>query len=850
MDKLFHIVTDKVVMTWSKGRGKDRPVLPGIHPPPGCLIITGRRLRVIFSDETWRADVPEAIASDHIQTVGPRLFEETDYSIFLQSRDGQSVRIWHRDPLIIQHLHDERQGSLLHGLINFRSQVGRSLFTVMVGDEPEFDFEVEVFPTKLDYQSDYQQILAEVQEVMTGLALEYLRSTYRLGAISPVPNPSQLEWLTLLRQMADQLERALYHVAEHPIRGLTREPVSIRADQVKHVDSSLRAAIRKGAGRGGWLSQAQGVAIRQHLDERRPRPTLDTPEHRWLAGQLDRIRRRLGELLQHEAAQRQERRHRAPSDGQGNERQRKTREEIVVLESRMARLCRLEPLASAEGQPPPGFASLQLIGAPGYREAYQACLVLSLGLRVMDGPLQLSIKDLGLLYEYWCFLALLRLVAEETGQAIAPETLFAITQQGVQVLLKKGQRTSIPFDAQGGRLVTVTYNPRFANEPILIPQQPDMLVTIEDQDWPKLHLLLDAKYRVEAADEYQARYGSPGPPEDALNVLHRYRDAILERTGCECDDHPKRTVVQAAAVFPFTTTLLGEFKDGRLWQSLNRIGIGAIPLLPGTTEYLQCWLRAALREGGWDLADRVIDHRSHERALEWRQAAVDPVLIGTLNGRHPAEHLQWIIDERRYYMPVIATQRRQYATRIIAFYSSLTLRTPGAITHMAQVERVEVVTRGQIQTPWPGHMAPADNCVLFHLSEIIPLSPPIDDRGSKAQTQGIRDHRWTSRLGFERARSFKELLLETEPEWRLYERLKAADIPFTLEDPQPPRLHKVSDPVGRVWFVLTEMGVRIRYAGDAGFVMRSADGTEQYVARVDEVVGLLGHAAGELGAHE
>ena len=34
-----------------------------------------------------------------------------------------------------------------------------------------------------------------------------------------------------------------------------------------------------------------------------------------------------------------------------------------------------------------------------------------------------------------------------------------------------------------------------------------------------MHLVLDAKYRLDASPEYITRYKSPGPPEDTLNSI-------------------------------------------------------------------------------------------------------------------------------------------------------------------------------------------------------------------------------------------------------------------------------------------------------------------------------------------
>ena len=265
------------------------------------------------------------------------------------------------------------------------------------------------------------------------------------------PSPTNLEWVLQLRHVVDDLDRGLLHVARHPIRGLVREVVSIRAERVRRVDPHMRAAIRRGTGGGPFVRVNDHLVVRQKLEEQRAQPTLDTSEHRRLSVQIDRIRRRLAWLRRQEAAT------------ELTDRRRKSLHELAEVERRMTRLGRLEPLIAAQGHAPPGFASLQLMGAPGYGEAYHACLALTLGLRITDGPMQVSVKDLSLLYEYWCYLALLRLVAEETGHPIDPHTLLNISQQGLRVLLRKGHQTRVPFKDQAGRTIEVCYNPKFGS---------------------------------------------------------------------------------------------------------------------------------------------------------------------------------------------------------------------------------------------------------------------------------------------------------------------------------------------------------------------------------------------------
>ena len=139
-----------------------------------------------------------------------------------------------------------------------------------------------------------------------------------------------------------------------------------------------------------------------------PSSHCSTPEHRWFRRQLAEIRSRIASMVL------------AERDRQKNPRRRSARseralEELRSFESRISSLLELEPLAEAVGEPPANFSSLLLQAAPGYREAYSTCLVLRMGLRLEGGPLQLSLKEISTLYEYWCYLAVIKLAAEQLG---------------------------------------------------------------------------------------------------------------------------------------------------------------------------------------------------------------------------------------------------------------------------------------------------------------------------------------------------------------------------------------------------------------------------------------------------
>jgi hypothetical protein len=48
--------------------------------------------------------------------------------------------------------------------------------------------------------------------------------------------------------------------------------------------------------------------------------------------------------------------------------------------------------------------------------------------------------------------------------------------------------------------LAVTYNPQLGAHG-LVPQKPDILLSVTDKNWPEVHLVLDAKYRLDASPD-------------------------------------------------------------------------------------------------------------------------------------------------------------------------------------------------------------------------------------------------------------------------------------------------------------------------------------------------------------
>ncbi len=99
------------------------------------------------------------------------------------------------------------------------------------------------------------------------------------------------------------------------------------------------------------------------------------------------------------------------------------------------------------------------------------------------------------------------------------------------------------------------------------------MIALKEKDWAIVKLVLDAKYRIETSEEYIQTIGMPGPPQDAVNVLHRYRDAILEHS--DQNTQPKRVIVEGVALYPFVDKN-NRFHTSKLYASLKRSGIGSM----------------------------------------------------------------------------------------------------------------------------------------------------------------------------------------------------------------------------------------------------------------------------------
>jgi predicted component of viral defense system (DUF524 family) len=561
-----------------------RGYLIDAESPPGRLRFTS------LTDVACRVRLsPDSGLVGQETDEGPRLFEDTPYRFFIEASEGE-VTVAHRSPEMAgQFSALPDHPNLLEGTVNFRRQVGISRFNVMVDDEQALAFEIEVFPTKLDYATDYRDLIDDTTRVSRALALEYLRATSQEAAPTPADEATELEWVLLLRSQLQRLVQAMAFINRNPHRVLVRDVRTQPLHRVRRPTSTTLNAIRHGAGSGPWSSIA-GFRARSRLPSDVRRETLDTPEHRWIKQGLQSALRNLTHVIQRVQAELQQ------GEGSGRSTLRVERElaELQGMEKTLERLLRSAFLEDVSGPPPSRFSSLALMSRMGYREAYQALVVLQHGIRVEGTALEVSVTDLDVLFEYWCFLRCVELLRELTSESMDAANLFRISASGVRVVLEKGSASRVRLGFEG-QTAEVTYNPAYSG--LTGNQRPDIVLRILREGWPPMDIVFDAKYRVDASSEYVRQFGVPGPPADAVNVLHRYRDAILSFP------NEKRHAVRGAALFPLNEAMSTHFENRPLRRALTSLGVGALPFLPTNVDHVRKWLRELLDTPSETLAE-------------------------------------------------------------------------------------------------------------------------------------------------------------------------------------------------------------------------------------------------------
>ena len=143
--------------------------------------------------------------------------------------------------------------------------------------------------------------------------------------------------------------------------------------------------------------------------------------------------------------------------------------------------------------------------------------------------------------------------------------------------LGRGEHSRILFRKDGVELAELVYNPKHTekeNDNVsmsnfvvrTVPQKPDIVLQLTKNDLHdgmKMTYLFDAKYRIGGKEK-----GVDVPPDDAINQMHRYRDAIYYKD--YDSDQLKKEVKGGYILFPGNGEP-NEVAKSKFYNSINEV---------------------------------------------------------------------------------------------------------------------------------------------------------------------------------------------------------------------------------------------------------------------------------------
>ncbi|OQP20861.1 MULTISPECIES: restriction endonuclease-like protein [Geobacillus] len=613
----------------------------------------------------------------------PIFFENGIYQLLVVPKTDRVLSFYHESPALRNAISRVDIGgqAVLMGNLHFPNEVGLSTFEIRDGHRSVLDVTIEIFPTKLTYKQDYQRLLDEVSEEIYNLAFHFIKRTYQRAKAKRSGAPSRSEFFRLMEAHIGDFLQAIRHIERQPHHQLSTVHVRVRGDQLGRLDAAGRNDLRKrphvfrdvkrGIDIGSRTVMPQsGLKAKQEL-------TYDTLENRFVKWMMTRLVEKLRDLFEH--VQGKQKRYETEPDPDLLER---IQSMIRALETRL-RHSFWRPIGRLDRS----VASLVLQMAPGYRDAYQLFLLITRGLALQGTLYRMSVKDVATLYEYWTFLKLGQLLGKK--YRLISQNVIQVNRLGLFVHLDKTRSAKQVYEhPHTGERITLTYQLYEGRLPT-VPQMPDTVLAIEKKgkDYT-FNYIFDAKYRLDFAvsgSAYEKRYGMPGPMEDDINTMHRYRDSLVARRGGPYE----RTAFGAYVLFPWHDE--DSYQAHPLYKSINDVNIGGLPFLPNATRLVEQFIERLIENNPEELQQEGILPQGIIE--EWRSAFDEHVLVGMVPS---ARHYEAYVKHRFYHIPVKQLKKGWQNARYIALYPKQGAAPQNGVTCFGKITAVNIVKRSAI----------------------------------------------------------------------------------------------------------------------------------------------------------
>lgn len=566
----------------------------------------------------------------------PVFFENSDYifDVEFSNTNISSPRVYSRLKEVSEKFSAKNRGAIqtLTGTLNYGNDIGKYDFVLRYeksGRPVQFSLSFEVFPTKLDYKNDYRRIVEDIEKEYSHLVLDFLRKTYSNFKTNS-SNTNDLVWWSVFGTIYKELLNSARLILNKPHNRLVSYEEYCKRDRLRRLTPELEEKL--------VLFRENPNKLYRTVNKRL---TTDTTDNRFLKFAMRDVERRFLHIRQFIQ----------------NNRQYVISEEFEEELTEIARNLRginAHPFFKSIGEfKGMNQESLVLQKKTGYSSVYRNWLLLKQGLSLFEGIQKIDLKDIAELYQIWCFLRMKGMIQRILGKEPLSVDLAEVQVDNFLFTLKKGKASKVVFENdQHDRIelyhdYTFPYLGKSETLSFTVEQRPDIVLKISKSDLKENYAftyLYDAKYRLQSdIDENKP----DTPPNDAINQMHRYRDAIYY---LDCDTQVRgKEVIGGYILFPGA----GEVPDIRergFFKSISDVNIGAFPLLPNDTYasdvLLVDHLKTIMHVSSPSVLREVIPHKGmqYEEPDGW-------VLLGSLGSQEQRAYFESGSAEM-YHMPL------------------------------------------------------------------------------------------------------------------------------------------------------------------------------------------------------
>lgn len=517
----------------------------------------------------------------------PVLFETCEYQFAVEFQhlhdtadEKHLPRVRHRLKAVGENFKfypNGKHSGILVGSIDFLNSPGKFAFAFEYRDEQDCiqsgQMELYVASPKLDTKNDLRQITALINQEYENYVFDYLTLTFSSFSLIRAERNNSIIWLSIFRSVVDDYFKSVKFIMSRPNNKPVRKTYHARPERIRRW-SQQEEERYKNMGRDAEMHYFRYEQMEN---------TVNTRENRFVKYSLHVLGKKFREVFSEISG--------LCKDMDAAERK------VLADYTRTFRQLETSAFFSKVGEFE-GFRqeSAILQQRSGYSQIYKAWLMLKNSLDLVDGKTDIGMKKIWELYEIWCFLVMKRLIAKVLYLDLNDtEHVREDKSQMLNTMVKSEMTHVVEFDnSTNGDVVRLEYQHTYNRstkefKTTTTEQRPDIVVTIRKPDGFVLTYLYDAKYRVqddkndceldEGADIDIADYPLP----DAINQMHRYRDAIYY--AMKEDERPRgKEIIGGYILFPGRTE--GDTIENRyFYKSIKKVNIGAFPLLPASDEH-------------------------------------------------------------------------------------------------------------------------------------------------------------------------------------------------------------------------------------------------------------------------